>query len=62
MKTYFVECENYKDMGNILNALGLMIEYAKFLEEETGRANDSHVDIILDDNNIRYRTEETSME
>lgn len=62
MKTYFVECENYKDMGNILNALGLMIEYAKFLEDETGRANNSHVDVILDDNNIRCRTEETNME
>lgn len=35
MKTYFVKCENYNDMANILNALGLMIEYAKFLEEET---------------------------
>lgn len=62
MKTYFVECENYKDMGNILNALGLMIEYAKFLEEETGRVNDSYVDSILCDNNIHYRTEETSAE
>lgn len=61
MKTYFVECENYKDMENVLNALGLVIEYAKFLEEETGRANDSYVDAILCDNDIRYRTEKTSM-
>ena len=61
MKTYFVKCENYNDMANILNALGLMIEYAKFLEEETGRAADSHVDVILDDNNIHYMLEETSM-
>lgn len=62
MKTYFVECKNYKDMGNILNALGLMIAYAKFLEEETGRTYDSYVDAILCDNDVRYRTEETSME
>ena len=61
MKTYFVECRNYKDMSDILNAFGLIIEYAKFLEEETGRANESYVDTILDENNVRYRTEETSM-
>jgi hypothetical protein len=61
MNTYFVECENYKDMANILNVLGLMIEYAKFLEEEIGRTNNSHVDTILHDNNVRYRMEETSI-
>ena len=55
METYFVQCENYENVENILNAFGLMIEYAKFLEEETGRANNSYVDTILCDNDIRYK-------
>ena len=63
MKTYFVEWTNPdEDIAAIANALGLMIEYAKYLEEESGRATDSHVHTILAENGVQYRMEETSME
>ena len=39
-----------------------MIEYAKFLEDETGRSNDSFVDQIIEEDNIEVIEEETTME
>lgn len=49
MKTYFVKSKNVPDLQN---ALGRMIEYAKFLEEETGRTNLSFVDAVIKEDNI----------
>lgn len=55
MKTYFVKSEN---IANLQAALGRMIEYAKFLEDETGRSYDSFVDQIILEENIAVKTEE----
>lgn len=55
MKTYFVSSNNISDLRD---ALGRMIEYAKFLEEESGRANDSFVDQIIEEDNIKLKVEE----
>ncbi len=52
MDYYFVESEN---IDNLKSALGMMIEYCKFLEKETGRSNDSYVDFILDNENIKVK-------
>lgn len=49
MKTYFVKSKN---VPNLQDALGRMIEYAKFLEEDTGRTNPSFVDQIVEEDNI----------
>ncbi len=49
MKTYFVRSNN---LENLQDALGRMIEYAKFLEEETGRRSCSFVDEILSEDEI----------
>lgn len=56
MKTYFVETDKntYEDVANVL---GLMIEYARFLEKETGRSNFSFVTQLLEENNITVREE-----
>jgi hypothetical protein len=50
MKSYFVETT---DTGNLQTALGRMIEYAKFLEKESGRSNENYVDEILNDESIK---------
>lgn len=55
MKTYFVKSEN---IANLQAALGRMIEYAKMLEDETGRSYDSFVDQILNDEWIDVDTED----
>lgn len=54
LKSYFVKSEN---ISSLQNALDRMIEYAKFLEEETGRSNPSFVDEILEENNIEVEVE-----
>lgn len=59
MKTYFVRSKNISELQD---ALGRMIEYAKFLEDETGRSNDSFVDQIIEEDNIEVIEEETTME
>ena len=40
METYFVKTD---DVDSLKLALGELIEYAKFLEGESGRSNDSYV-------------------
>ena len=55
MKTCFVKSEN---IANLQTALGRMIEYAKMLEDETGRSYDSFVDQIILEENIAVKTEE----
>lgn len=55
MKTYFVKSNNVPDLQD---ALGRLIEYAKFLESESGRANDSFVDQIIRENNIDLEVED----
>jgi hypothetical protein len=57
MKSYFVET---KEVGSLQNALGRMIEYAKFLENESGRSKDNFVDEILNDADIKVTIEETA--
>lgn len=54
MKTYFVTTWN---ISRLQTALGRMIEYAKFLEEESGRSNPSFVEQILKEDNIEVKTE-----
>lgn len=49
LKTYFVRTNNIPSRQD---ALGRMIEYAKFLEDETGRSNDSFVDQIIREDEI----------
>ena len=49
LKAYFVRTNN---IPSLLDARGRMIEYAKFLEEETGRSNDSFVDQIIREDDI----------
>lgn len=56
MKTYFVKSKNVPDLQD---ALGRLIEYAKFLEEESGRANPSFVDQIIEEDNIIPEVEDT---
>lgn len=56
MKTYFVDMSNEKE--SIADALGRLMEYAYFLEEETGRRNNSFVDQILHEDSIKYKEED----
>lgn len=49
MKSYYVKSQNLPDLQD---ALGRLIEYAKFLEEESGRTNLSFVDTIIRENDI----------
>lgn len=56
MKTYFVDMSNEKE--SITDALGRLMEYAYFLEEETGRRNNSFVDQILHEDSIKYKEED----
>ena len=55
MKTYFVKT---KDISSLQTALGRMIEYAKFLEEDSGRASDAFADYILKEENISVEVQE----
>lgn len=55
MKTYFVRTNNVPDLKD---ALGRLIEYAKFLENESGRANDSFIDQIIREDNIDLEVED----
>lgn len=55
MKSYFVKTNN---IPNLQDALGRMIEYAKFLEEETGRANPSFADQIIEEDEIDLEIQE----
>ena len=59
MKTYFIKSD---DTVNLKTALGRLVEYAYFLEEETGRSYDSFVTQILNEENIDFETQDTSME
>lgn len=59
MKTYFVRTNN---IHLLKDALGRMIEYAKFLEQETGRDRDSFADQIIEEDGIDLEIEETGME
>jgi len=54
IKTYFIESNNVE---NLQTALGVLLQYAKFLEDETGRSSDSYADFILKENNVSYSTE-----
>lgn len=49
METYFVKTD---DVDSLKLALGELIEYAKFLEGESGRSNDSYVEYLIRENNI----------
>lgn len=49
LKTYFVRTT---DVSKLQNALGRIIEYAKFLEDETGRSYPSFVDQIIEEDDI----------
>lgn len=55
MKTCIVKSKNVDDLKA---ALGRMFEYARFLEKETGRLNDSFVKAIMDDEDISYDLKE----
>ena len=55
MKTYYVRT---KDIPSLQDALGRLIEYAKFLEEYTGRSNPSFVDQIINEDNIELEIDE----
>lgn len=55
MKTYFVKTRN---ISSLQTALGRMIEYAKFLEEDSGRASDAFADHILKEENISVEVQE----
>ncbi len=55
MKAYFVESNNVEDLQN---ALGLMVEYAMFMAEESGSYDrTSYINEVLSDNNIEIRIE-----
>lgn len=56
MKTYFVN--NTNNDANVRDALGRLIEYAYFLEEETGRSHDSFVKQILEEDDISITEED----
>lgn len=49
LKFYYVKS---KDVENLQSALGRLIEYAKFLEEESGRSNPSFTDQIIEESEI----------
>ena len=55
MKTYFVRTN---DVAILQDALGRMIEYVKFLEDETGRSSESFCDQILKEDGIQCEIEE----
>lgn len=55
MKSYFVKTKN---IPNLQDALGRMIEYAKFLEEETGHTNSSFADQIIKEDEIDLEIQE----
>ena len=55
MKTYFVRTKN---VASLQDALGRMIEYVKFLEDETGRSSESFCDQILEEDSIQCDIEE----
>lgn len=59
MKTYFVRTN---DIPSLQDALGRMIEYVKFLEEETGRDQYSFSDQIIEEDGIDFEIEDTEME
>ena len=59
LKTYFVKST---DVSNLQDALGGMIEYAKFLEDETGRSNDSFVDQIIEEDEILVEVQIATMD
>lgn len=59
LKTYFVKST---DVSNLQDALGRMIEYAKFLEDETGRSNDSFVDQIIEEDEILVEVQIATMD
>lgn len=58
MKTYFVRTN---DIPSLQDALGRMIEYVKFLEEETGRDRDSFSDQIIEEDGIDLEIQDTEM-
>lgn len=58
MKTYYVRTN---DIPSLKDALGRMIEYTKFLEEETGRSSHSFVDEIIQEDGIELEIEDTEM-
>ena len=58
MKTYFVRTN---DVPSLKDALGRMIEYVKFLEEETGRDRDSFSDQIIQEDGIDLEIQDTEM-
>lgn len=47
-----------KNVDDLKAALGRMFEYARFLEKETGRLNDSFAKAIMDDEDISYDLKE----
>lgn len=49
MKAYFVKSD---DISTLRLVLGQLIEYAKFLEEESGRSSDSFVDYLIRENEV----------
>lgn len=55
LTTYFVSETTPSE--NLRTALGRMIEYAKFLEKESGREQENFVDTILDEEDIEVTTE-----
>lgn len=55
MKTYYVRT---KDIPSLQDALGRLIEYVKFLEEDTERSNPSFVDQIINEDNIELEIDE----
>lgn len=59
LKTYFVKST---DVSNLQDALGRMIQYAKFLEDETGRSNDSFCDQIIEEDEILVEVQIASMD
>lgn len=59
MKTYFVKTKN---IPSLQDALGRMIEYAKFLEKESGRNQDSFVEQIIQEDDIVLEIQDTEME
>lgn len=56
MKTYFVTTN---DALRLRSALGRLIEYTSFLEEESGRSYDSFLKQILEEELIEYKVEES---
>lgn len=55
MKTYFVTTDNALLLQT---ALGRLIEYTSFLEEESGRRHDSFLKQILKEELIEYEEKE----